>query len=394
MISFYIHIPFCVRKCYYCDFLSFPASDEVRDGYIRALCDEIVSYAGIVDEPVRTLFFGGGTPSILTPGQLMRITDTIRANYMLTSDAEISLECNPKTADRDTLQAYMDIGINRLSIGLQSASDPELKILGRIHDLKDFENTYYWARDAGFDNINIDIMSAIPGQTLESYKDTLTKIVNYGPEHISAYSLIIEEGTKFHDLYGDDRGVIYTHEGNGSQPGNDTRCGMPELPDEDTERDMYHMTKDMLTGFGYHRYEISNYSKDGYECRHNNVYWTGGEYIGFGLGASSYHRHYRYRNTPDMKEYLEGKGKRYDLTYIDERSAMEEFMYLGLRRMEGVSAGLWRERFNKDIWDTYGRELKKLIDDDLIIMEDGDRIRLTERGIDVSNIVFSNFLLD
>ncbi len=361
--------------------------------YVRALCNEIASYAGTVKEPVYTVFFGGGTPSVLTPDLLKKIMDTVVTHYDLIPGAEISLECNPGTAERATLAAYRSIGINRLSIGLQSACDSELKILGRIHDNKQFKSVYYEARDVGFDNINIDIMSAIPGQTIESYENTLTEIVNHDPEHISAYSLIIEEGTKFHDLYGDDNSVIYTHKVNDLSSHSNTRCDIPSLPDEDTERDMYHMTKEILSSAGYHRYEISNYAKDGYECRHNSVYWTGGKYLGFGLGASSYYGDNRYKNTSDLGEYLEQKGKRYDLIYIDESSAMEESMYLGLRMMKGVSITDWRKRFKRDIWDVYGKELRKLITDGLIVT-DNDRIRLTDRGIDVSNIVFSNFLLD
>ena len=402
MISFYIHFPFCIKKCDYCDFLSFPASDEVREEYVDALCREISLYSDISgkngDNTVSTVFFGGGTPSLLTTEQLDKIMSSLNAGFLVSKDAEISLECNPGTLDLNKLKDIKKLGINRLSIGLQSAVDSELKTLGRIHDFNRFNLTYSDARKAGFDNINIDIMSAIPGQDIESYKRTLTEIVNADPEHISAYSLIIEEGTKFHELFDCDINVI----------------AGKNLPSEDDEREMYHMTRCVLGEAGYHRYEISNYAREDYECRHNNVYWTGGEYIGVGLGASSYFCGYRYKNLSDMSEYLSAYGKEKgilsqfgpnpddlikdvrlheEVGLLSVKDKMEEYMYLGLRRTDGVSIKRFTEKFGADIDSVYGPVLEKLIKDGLMI-KNGDMFKLTDYGIDVSNVVLSNFLLD
>ncbi|MBR5359554.1 MAG: radical SAM family heme chaperone HemW, partial [Lachnospiraceae bacterium] len=393
MISFYIHIPFCIKKCDYCDFLSFPASDDVKEAYVNALCKEIGLYSDIIgcdkDNTVSTIFFGGGTPSLLTPIQLGNILSSINTGFSVSKDAEISLECNPGTVDIKKLRDYKALGVNRLSIGLQSAVDSELKTLGRIHDHDRFALTYSDARKAGFDNINIDIMSAIPGQDKESYKRTLTEVVDADPEHVSSYSLIIEEGTKFHDLYNHDTNVI----------------AGKNLPSEEEEREMYYMTRCVLGDAGYHRYEISNYSKEGYECRHNNAYWTGGEYIGAGLGASSHLMGYRYRNITDMSLYLKRyendiginflssleefvKDERYhiEITHLSVKDIMEEYMYLGLRRMAGVSMNGFTRKFGRSMDEVYGLTVKRLVSDGLILIDD-DMIKLTDFGIDVSNVV-------
>lgn len=413
MISLYIHIPFCIRKCNYCDFLSFPAGDDIRDKYVDSLCSEIRLYSEFVTEPVYTVFFGGGTPSLLTPIQTERIMNAIVNCYRMGKCTEISIECNPGTSLYTNLKAYTDLGINRLSIGLQSANDNELNILGRIHNYEQFISTYNDARKAGFGNINIDIMSAIPGQNVKSYKETLTHIVNIDPEHISAYSLIIEEGTKFHDLYAHDNNVISCNSEHINRPERNT---IPQLPDEDEEREMYYITHDILSNAGYHRYEISNYAGEGYECRHNNVYWTGGDYIGLGLGASSYLCGYRYKNPTDLgrymdiyKEYNNVKARSESFGSLDEyisnpdihievnklsdKDKMEEYMFLGLRRTDGVSIEGFNEKFHMPMKDIYGEIIKNLIKDGLIMKDDG-YLRLSDRGIDVSNVVLSNFLLD
>ena len=390
MISFYIHIPFCIRKCNYCDFLSFPAGEATRDGYVDALCDEIRRYSEIVSEPVYTLFFGGGTPSLLTPKQTERIMNAITGSYRMDECVEISLECNPGTSSYANLKAYRELGINRLSIGLQSANDNELRILGRIHDYGQFMTTYSDARRAGYDNINIDIMSAIPGQSLESYKDTLTKIVNIDPEHISAYSLIIEEGTKFHDLYAHDKDVISLKSTPVNRLDGNT---FPPLPDEDEEREMYYITRDILGDAGYCRYEISNYAKKGYECRHNNVYWMGKDYIGLGLNASSYYKGVRYKNSADMDKYMKDSSLHEEITKLSIKDQMEEYMFLGLRRMQGVSYEVFNKKFDVSMKDIYGKTIDGLIREGLMEEENGF-VRLSDRGIDVSNVVLSNFLLD
>lgn len=438
MFSLYIHIPFCVKKCNYCDFLSFSASDELKDQYVLALCNEIKLYSKVLpreSKDIYTIFFGGGTPSLLTPKQLNRIMETIAGGFSVTDGAEVSLECNPGTATEDKLRSFRESGINRLSIGLQSANDRELKILGRIHDYADFNATFEAARRVGYRNLNVDIISAVPGQSPESYKRTLTEIVNHDPEHISAYSLIIEEGTKFRDLYGHDTNVNDSLSDSPHRPDDnisenqawdievnikskisENMSDFPPLPNEDDERRMYYDTADILARLGYHRYEISNYSKDGYECRHNKVYWTGGEYIGTGLGASSYLSGYRYKNPEDMKTYLslyekEGAGHVPDKPFPDieglilseglheetakltAKDKMEEYMFLGLRLTEGISLNKFKEIFGVSFDSIYGDTAGKLASLGLIV-RDGDFLRLTDKGIDVSNTVLSNFLLD
>ncbi|MCR5609370.1 MAG: radical SAM family heme chaperone HemW [Lachnospiraceae bacterium] len=262
MRGIYIHMPFCLRKCRYCDFLSFP-NMGFYDDYIKALKNEIKSYNS--KEKISTIYIGGGTPSIANPCDIADILEIINDNYDVSCVNEITIEANPKTIDKEKLDIYRKSGINRLSIGLQSANDNELKLLGRVHSYDEFYNNYMLARKCGFNNISIDVMSGIPEQTLESYMETLNKVIKLNPEHISSYSLIIEEGTYFYD-----------------------HLEELTLPDEDTEREMYYKTNEILKSAGYQRYEISNYAKKGYESRHNSSYWKCMEYYGFGIGASSF----------------------------------------------------------------------------------------------------------
>ncbi len=466
-LAIYVHIPFCVKKCLYCDFLSAKGTAAEKQEYVDALIKEI-EYYGLDDSDlnsqyeVATVFFGGGTPSILEAAQIGRILEAIRNRFnMVSCDvpvdkqgvnntdgsgmaavAEITIECNPGTATKEKLQAWKEMGINRISIGLQSANDDELKHLGRIHNYQEFLDTYNWAREAGFENINIDLMSAIPGQTLESYSQTLEKVIKLKPEHISSYSLIVEEETPFYDIYGEDKESTATVNIKGevvpqSQMGADMQL-WPDLPDEDTEREMYYLTDQLLRGAGYHRYEISNYSMDGYECAHNKSYWDGTEYIGFGLGASSYIKNIRYSNTDDWYKYIgacNNKGNAQNQPYyvgagdysedddfeeeleasrslsreefgqillaekyheaiqlMSVNEQMEEFMYLGLRMMKGISKEEFRSRFHKNIEEVYGTAIDKLRSEGLLDVE-ADVIRLTAKGIDVSNRVLANFLL-
>ena len=408
MIGIYIHIPFCVQKCNYCDFLSFPCKEEVRDRYVDALVREINNF-NHKDMEVATVFFGGGTPSILSCEEIEKIMAAIKEHFCLAIDAEITMECNPGTVSRNKLNRIRELGINRLSIGLQSCSDSELRLLGRIHSYADFLDCYRMAREAGFDNINVDIMSALPGQSVESYLDTLTNVVNIKPEHVSAYSLIIEENTPFYSIYGNDTSV---NSGNiagsvGENSDNDyAQCpecnpklnNYPSLPGEDDERRMYYLTEKVLGENGYHRYEISNYARDGYECRHNTTYWTGGEYVGFGLGASSYINNVRFRNEEDINEYIshireKGVCEHAEEIKLTEMDNIEEFMITGLRLMRGISKREFMSHFGKSIEYYYGEVLTSLINEGLI-EEEGDRIRLTKYGIDVSNYVLSFFLFD
>ncbi|MBO5177269.1 MAG: oxygen-independent coproporphyrinogen III oxidase [Lachnospiraceae bacterium] len=378
-LGLYIHIPFCVQKCKYCDFLSAPADDAVKKRYADALCKEIAGYKELTKEyELATIYFGGGTPSVLDVSLIEQILDAVKRSFFVDmAAAEVTLEVNPGTASFEKLKRYKELGINRLSIGVQSAKDNELAVLGRIHSFEDAKKTVLWARDAGFDNISLDLMSALPGQSLEDYKENVEEILALNPEHISSYSLIVEEGTPFYSQYAE---------------------GMPkesELPDEETDRTMYAYTKERLAQAGYHRYEISNYAKPGYESRHNSSYWIGTEYLGIGLGASSLFTNARYHNETDLLTYMEeaeaGKDVRREIERLVQEEQMEEFMILGLRMMCGISRAEFQKRFGKPIETVYGSAIKKLERQGLLVIQ-GDVIALTDAGIDVSNQVFVEFV--
>lgn len=384
-IEIYIHIPFCVKKCAYCDFLSCPADDKTKSRYVQALCREIEWSKDCLKEYlVDTVFIGGGTPSILEEKYIGQILDTLRSAARISDDAEITIECNPGTLTMEKLEAYKDVGINRISLGLQSANDEELKTIGRIHNFEEFKKSFNLARLAGFKNINIDIMSALPGQTLDSYKETLARVITLNPEHISAYSLIVEDETPLKDR---------------------VENGEVALPSEDEEREMYYYTKEFLEKTGYKRYEISNYAKDGYECRHNIGYWKRVEYLGFGIGAASLFKGERFSNTSDINRYMHilekedvmnadevWKALNENIETLTQKDEMEEFMFLGLRMTDGVSKSDFKKIFNCDIEAVYGNVIEKLVNQNLI-KEAGDLITLTDKGIDISNIVLANFLL-
>jgi len=369
-LSLYLHIPFCIQKCKYCDFLSFSAAEEDRNSYVQELQKEIVWKSRWVgDYRVVSIFFGGGTPSLLDPDQIKKLMESIYDHYDVAADAEITMEANPGTLTEEKLTACKRAGINRLSIGLQSADNRELMMLGRIHSYEQFLENFYLAREMGFENINVDLMSAIPGQTLDGYRKTLEKIAALNPEHISAYSLIVEEGTPLAedgDLLG-------------------------QLPDEEIDREMYQLTKSYLQQYGYDRYEISNYAKKGKACKHNIVYWTGGDYLGLGLGASSYFQGMRFSNESRWKEYRYDSGKCH-LQVLSEKDKIEEFMFLGMRMTKGISRMEFQDRFHKTAESVYGELLKRQESQGLIVCS-GDHIRLTERGLDVSNYVFCDYLL-
>ena len=360
-LELYLHIPFCISKCKYCDFLSAPATLKERQDYVESLCRDIRSYRDLSKAyVVVSIFIGGGTPSILSPEQIKDIFKSIKEIFELSKDAEITIEMNPGTVDREKLSAYREAGINRLSIGLQTADNEELKKLGRIHTYEDFLETYKMARQEGFANINVDLMSAIPGQTLASYENTLRVVAKLSPEHISAYSLIIEEGTPFYERYGQGE-----HE--------------EELPGEEEERRMYQRTKELLLEYGYERYEISNYAKKGYACRHNLGYWERAEYLGIGTGASSLLNNQR---------WVQGEKKE----TIDRQGQMEEFMFLGLRKIEGISRTVFESTFGCPVEHIYGDVILRMKENGLMKDADG-YLRLTEKGIDLSNYVMREFLL-
>lgn len=378
-ISLYLHIPFCVKKCHYCDFLSFPGCSLSRQAeYVDAMIQEIHAYREAAEDyEVKTIFLGGGTPSLLEKELVERLFHELYSVWRAAPETEITIEANPGTLSREKLIGYHMIGINRLSLGLQSTIAQELATIGRIHNYEQFLANYYLAREAGFDNINIDIMSALPGQTLISYGKTLERILKLQPEHISSYSLILEEGTDFWENA-------------------EIECA---LPSEQTERIMYHYTKKCLQNAGYERYEISNYAKPGYACLHNQVYWTGGEYLGLGLGAASYWKGARFSNTPDMEEYMENCSRaritenRKEIVTATQKSRMEEYMFLGLRMIRGVSIREFERRFGIPMNRVYGTVIRFYIGQGLLKIEQ-DRLMLTERGIDVSNSVMADFLLE
>lgn len=378
-LELYIHIPFCASKCGYCDFLSAPANVMIQNAYVEQLIKEIqIQSAYYTGYGVTTVFIGGGTPSILDEELMKRIMEQLHACFTIRPDAEITIEINPGTVNKRKLEAYCQSGINRISIGLQSADDEELRHLGRIHTYDDFLKTYQRVRVAGFTNVNIDLMSALPGQTLASWKSTLKKAVMLKPEHISAYSLIIEEGTPFYEAYNEHEEL---------------------LPDEEEERELYYETKNFLKEQGYERYEISNYAKKGYECRHNIGYWTGIEYLGLGLGASSYIQGFRFHNMTDLEQYkalnLNAPGAdellHQEIEELSEKARMEEFMFLGLRMSKGVSGSEFLNRFGQNMWNVYGDVLHHLGENHLIEVE-SPYVRLSDFGVDISNYVLGEFL--
>ena len=404
LFGLYIHIPFCVQKCRYCDFLSFPAGEDEKADYVTLLCEELEKRSTCFsDHSIATVYVGGGTPSCLSAEQMNHIFEKVKACYRLQEEAEVTVEVNPGTVEGEKLLAYRNMGINRLSIGLQSTHDSLLKTLGRIHTLEDFLHTYHGARKAGFDNISVDLMSALPGQNKEMLQNTLEQVIALQPEHISCYSLIVEEGTPFYRMR--------------DQMG---------FPDEEEDREMYEMTGRMLTEAGYRRYEISNYAKEGKTSVHNSSYWKRVPYLGVGLGASSFIEEHRFSNPSSMPEYRQmvaaGLGtsvvqdsedasrkscggdvcgiekpqiwKMADpdtVTALSKEDCMEEFMFLGLRMMEGVSEAEFMDCFGESVDRVYGAVLSELVRDKLLVWEDG-RIFLTEYGIDVSNYVFEKFL--
>lgn len=371
-LELYVHIPFCVRKCQYCDFLSGPSDEETKDRYIEALLKEIRAAEHTEDYEIVSVFIGGGTPSALKAEAIASIMRTLQEQFFFCEDAEVTIEANPGTVDLEKLTIYRNVGINRLSLGLQSTDAEELKLLGRIHSYEEFLKSYEWAREAGFSNINIDLMFAIPGQTGEAWRQHLYQVAELNPEHISAYSLIIEEGTPFAEQNLD-------------------------LPDEDTEYQMYEDTAEILERYGYRQYEISNYAKQGYMCRHNAGYWQRREYLGFGLGASSLYRGMRFSNTRRMQEYLKESRNpdqiRQDVTVLSRNERIEEFMFLGLRMTEGISEKKFEENFDVRLMDVYGDILQKY-EETGFVEHIETKWRLTRKGIHVSNHILADFLLD
>lgn len=390
-LELYIHIPFCEKKCGYCDFLSFPigaspADEDTKWEYVKTLKEEIAYRAGELSGftefdslSVPSLFIGGGTPSVLSGTDIMYIMDEIYKQFKVERDAEITIECNPGTLNQEKLRHYKQAGINRISLGLQSVHNHELKLLGRIHTWEQFLESYELVRKIGFENVNLDLMSALPGQNLHDWEACLKKAAGLKPEHISAYSLIIEEGTCFYDRYGEDE--------RRREAGNEPQT----LPGEETERAMYELTQEYLAGRGYRQYEISNYAKPGKECRHNVGYWTRENYLGLGLGSASLLENRRFCNSSRPEEYFGGAFEKQELTLLSRQEQMEEYMFLGLRLRSGISREKFRESFGVEIQGVYGREIQRLCAEKLLEQKEGN-IFLTKDGIFVSNYVMAQFL--
>ena len=379
-MELYIHIPFCIRKCFYCDFLSAPADQDTIAQYMESLKKQLVRQAAsFQDKKIDTVFIGGGTPTVLLIQQITELLETVQMNYALAEDVEVSVEANPGTKTAGKVRALVNGGVNRVSLGLQSASEEELRLLGRIHTYDDFLRSYGLLREGGIRNLNVDLMSALPGQTIASYEKTLHQVLSLHPEHISAYSLIIEEGTPFYEQFREDEKLRDA----GEQP--------RLLPSEESERAMYELTGELLADYGYERYEISNYAKAGYECRHNIGYWTGEEYLGAGLGASSYIEGVRFCNTSDLREYLDEDFAPREVQKLSKSDRMAEFFYLGLRMTGGVAKAAFVRHFGFGAETVYGDVLKDLVAQELL-EDTGTHFRLTAFGRDVSNQVLYRFL--
>lgn len=382
-LGIYVHIPFCAKKCNYCDFYSLASSEDEKIAYIEALKSEIREASKKVSDEYRvyTIYFGGGTPSIIKAYYIKEILEEIRLGFRLYKDdfyPEITIECNPKTVDMEKLLMYKEAGINRISLGLQSANNDELKLLGRIHTFEDFLDSYDMVRKSGFTNVNIDLMSAIPNQKISIYERSLDELIKLNPEHISSYSLIIEEGTPFYKKYAEKAPFV------------------KDLPSEDEDRAMYELTLTRLAKAGYKRYEISNYAKEGYFSRHNTSYWERVPYLGFGVGASSLFEGERYDNVANLKEYIKNAGisdVRQNITKLSLKDEMSEFMFLGLRLIDGISKQAFTKKFTFTVEEIFGDVVKKHINNELLI-DYGDFLKLSDRGLDISNYVLSDFLLD
>lgn len=372
-ISLYIHIPFCDQKCHYCDFPSFAGKGDLKDKYIEALKREIklTPKNFLID----TIFIGGGTPSSLSEMQLENLLKEIRT-FLFAGNIEYTVECNPGSITREKLEIMKKYGVNRLSMGLQAIQNNLLKDIGRIHSYEVFKENFELARSVGFKNINVDLMFALPNQKVSEWKESLESIIALEPEHISAYSLIIEEGTRFYSLYEKDR---------------------LRLPNEDDEREMYHMAKSTLKDSGYKQYEISNYAKEGFECRHNIIYWRMQNWIGLGSAASSHVDGERFTNCIEVEKYIQamenGSSAREESHINKEYENIEEFMFMGLRMIEGISIREFERRFDKSVEEVYGSKIDKFVRLGLL-KKDDKRIYLTDKGIEYSNNVMSEMILE
>ena len=378
-IGIYVHIPFCKQKCKYCDFISFSGMKEIMDNYFDCLYQEITEKSLSKQETpieVDTIYIGGGTPSIVQVEYIEKILSKIYENFKVSKNAEITIEVNPGTVDEESLNKYLKMRINRLSIGLQSTNDKLLNMLGRIHTYKEFEKVYDSARNVGFKNINVDLMIGLPNQTIEDVEDSLEKIINKSPEHISVYSLIVEENTKMFDLI--DQGVL-------------------ELPDENLEREMYWKVKNLLEEHEYIHYEISNFAKKNYESKHNMNCWDQHYYLGFGVAAHSYFNGIRYSNIDNIKQYIENYengNSVFNVIFHENQTKeqmMKEYMLLGLRKIQGIEISKFKNKFIDNPLYVYRNELNKLFSEKLVEISENN-IKLTDKGLDLANVVWMEFV--
>ena len=367
-IGVYIHIPFCIKKCDYCDFISYCDKQNLVEEYIEKLKEEINIELSNKEYKIKTIYIGGGTPSSVDSKYIVDVLNVIKEKQNI-GDIEVTIEVNPGTITKEKLLDYKTAGINRLSIGLQETNNELLKQIGRIHTYEEFLETYNLARQVGFKNINVDLMIGLPNQSIFNIKESLNKIINLNPEHISVYSLILEEGTKLYKKYEENK---------------------IELPDEELERNMYWYVKNTLENNGYIHYEISNFAKDRYESKHNISCWKQEEYIGFGVAAHSYIDGIRYSNTESIEEYIENSEK-----IVHEKQTIEdmqkEYMLLGLRKIEGISVQQFKNKFGDNPIFLFRNELSKLVEEDLLEV-DGDIIKLTNKGLDLANMVWQEFI--
>lgn len=391
-LGIYIHIPFCIKKCDYCDFISYPNCYELQDKYVEKLLKEIEENKELLKNNfVNTIYIGGGTPSSIKPELIEKILkkiyniigynidtenekERLKKSLKQNSNIEITIEVNPGTVTKNNLQLYKNCGINRLSIGLQSTNDRLLKEIGRIHNYNQFLNTYNWAKEVGFNNINVDLMLGLPNQSISDLKESLEKITNLNPNHISVYSLIVEEGTKIEE---------------------NINSGKLKLPDDEDERMQYHYTKNYLELKGYKHYEISNFAKPGFESKHNVNCWDQKQYVGFGVAAHSYINGIRYANTDSLKDYLNINGRFKEYQIIEEKQdkigTEKEFMMLGFRKLDGISISKFKEKFGENPLYLFRNEINKLVEENLIEV-DLDNIKLTNKGLDLANLVFEEFI--
>ncbi len=367
-LGIYLHIPFCKQKCLYCDFNSYAGKESLMDTYCQALKKEISAYA--TEEMVDTVYFGGGTPTVLGAERLIKLLRMVRKNVNLTEDCEITVECNPGTIDKEGLLKLYQAGFNRLSIGLQSTEDEMLKSLGRIHTFQDFRNCFRDAREIGFTNLSLDLMYGLPGQSLQEWQNTLQEAISFCPEHLSCYGLKVEEGTPFASM-------------------------KLSLPDDDAVREMYDTCVDTLQKAGYGRYEISNFAKPGYESRHNLKYWHCDDFIGLGAGAYSCVDGVRYYNISGIPEYCQAIAERKSAVKeeisLSEQELMSEFCFLGLRTAEGIGVEEFKNRFWKELTDVFGKELSLNLDRGTMWFENG-RYRIAPDFFFVSNTILADFV--